>query len=118
MVSESMPHFRGDDPPFDGTVFVLTPHRRDLQPMGDGTTHHFLAHGIESAPPGTRDAAGDRDISIQSAQTINQLLGAAARLFDGVRPLDLEQVYARAASTVTHVTCRVLHAGQATQQGR
>jgi hypothetical protein len=35
-------------------------------------------------------------------------LGAGTRLFEGVRPLKLEQVKARAASQVTHVTYRVL----------
>lgn len=35
-------------------------------------------------------------------------LGAGARLFEGVPPLDLEQVYSRAASTVIHLTYRVL----------
>jgi dihydrofolate reductase len=34
-------------------------------------------------------------------------LGAGARLFDGIPGLDLEQVRARAASTVTHVTYRL-----------
>lgn len=35
-------------------------------------------------------------------------LGAGTRLFDGVPALSLEQIYTRAASTVTHVTYRVL----------
>jgi hypothetical protein len=35
-------------------------------------------------------------------------LGAGARLFDGVPPLNREQIYARTESTVTHVTYRVL----------
>jgi hypothetical protein len=35
-------------------------------------------------------------------------LGAGTRLFDGVPPLKLEQVTARAATSVTHVTYRVL----------
>ena len=35
-------------------------------------------------------------------------LGAGTRLFDGVRPLNLEQVKSRAARLVTHVTYRVL----------
>ena len=34
-------------------------------------------------------------------------LGAGERLFDGVPPLSLEQVSARAASLVTHITYRV-----------
>jgi hypothetical protein len=35
-------------------------------------------------------------------------LGAGTRLFEGVPPLKLEQVKSRAASSVTHVTYRVL----------
>jgi hypothetical protein len=35
-------------------------------------------------------------------------LGAGTRLFDGVPQLNLEQVESRAASSVTHVTYRVL----------
>jgi hypothetical protein len=35
-------------------------------------------------------------------------LGAGTRLFEDVPPLNLEQVTARAASLVTHVTYRVL----------
>ena len=69
--------------------------------------------------------AGDGDVSIHGgADTINQYLtaglvdelrlhivpltlGAGARVFDGVPPLDLEQMTARAASSVMHVTYRV-----------
>ncbi len=115
----------GDDPPFHAPVFVLTHHPRDPQPMDGGTTYHFVTDGIESALAQAREAAGDRDVSIQGgASTINQYLaaglidelrlhivpitlGAGARLFDGVPALKLEQVYARAASTVTHITYRV-----------
>lgn len=117
----------GDDPPFRGPVFVLTHHARDPQQMEGGTTFHFVTDGIEAALGRAREAAGDDDIAIQGgAHTINQFLaaglvdelrlhivpftlGAGARLFDGVPPLDLEEVDARSASTVTHVTYRVLH---------
>lgn len=116
----------GDDPPFHGPVFVLTHHPRDPQLMEGGTTYHFVTDGIETALARAREAAGDGDISIQGgADTINQYLAAGlvdelrlhivpftlrdgARLFDGVPPLDLEQVYARTTSTVIHVTYRVL----------
>ena len=116
----------GDNPPFHAPVFVLTHHPRDPQPMDGGTTYHFVTDGIESALVQAREAAGDSDVSIQGgANTINQYvaaglvdelrlhivpltLGAGTRLFDGVPPLKLEQVDARAASTVTHVTYRVL----------
>jgi dihydrofolate reductase len=116
----------GDDPPFHVPVFVLTHHARPPQPMAGGTTFHFVTDGIGSALEQARAAAGDGDVSIHGgAQTINQYLaaglvdelrlqvvpftlGAGARLFEGVPPLELEQVTARAASAVLHVTYRVV----------
>jgi dihydrofolate reductase len=116
----------GEDPPYHTEVFVLTHHPRGPQPMEGGTTYHFVTDGIEAALDRARAAAGDREISIQGgARTINQYLaaglieelrlhivpltlGAGSRIFDGVPALQLEQVYARAASTVSHVTYRVL----------
>jgi dihydrofolate reductase len=116
----------GDDPPYHTPVFVLTHHPRDPQPMEGGTTFYFVTDGIESALAQARAAAGDGDVAvIGGATTINQYLaaglidelrlhispltlGAGTRLFDGVPPLNLEQVKARVASTVTHVTYRVL----------
>jgi len=116
----------GDNPPYHGPVFVLTHHPRDPQPMDGGTTFHFVTDGIESAFKRAREAAGDGDISIHGgATTVNQYLaaglinelrlhiapytlGAGTRLFDGVPPLNLEQVESRAARSVTHLTYRVL----------
>lgn len=116
----------GDDPPFHAPVYVLTHHAREPQPMQGGTTYHFVTDGIESALAQARAAAGDGDVSVHGgANTINQYLaaglvdelrlhivpltlGAGARLFEGVPPLRLEQVTARAARSVLHVTYRVL----------
>ncbi|SMD22403.1 dihydrofolate reductase family protein [Kibdelosporangium aridum] len=116
----------GDNPPFHTPVFVLTHHERDPQPMDGGTTFHFVTDGIESALEQARAAAGDGDVTIVGgATTINQYLtaglvdelrlhivpftlGAGTRLFEGVPPLNLEQVKSRAATSVTHVTYRVL----------
>jgi dihydrofolate reductase len=116
----------GDDPPYHAAVFVLTHHAREPQPMDGGTTYHFVTGGIESALKQAREAAGDGDVAILGgATTINQYLaadlidelrldivpltlGAGTRIFDGVPPLNLEQVKSRAASLVTHVTYRVL----------
>ena len=116
----------GDDPPFHAPVFVLTHHAREPQPMDGGTTYYFVTDGIESALAQARAAAGDGDVAIQGgATTINQYLAAGlidelrlhivpltlgdgTRLFEGVPSLKLEQVESRAASSVTHVTYRVL----------
>jgi dihydrofolate reductase len=116
----------GEDPPFHAPVFVLTHHPRDPQPMDGGTTYHFVTDGIESALTFARETAGDGDVSIHGGSTtinsflaaglIDELrlhivpitLGAGTRLFDGVPSLSLEQVESRAASSVTHLTYRVL----------
>ena len=116
----------GDDPPFHAPVFVLTHYARDPQPMDGGTTYYFVTDGIESALVQARAAAGNGDVSIHGgAITINQYLaaglidelrlhivpltlGAGTRLFEGVPPLNLEQVKSRAATSVTHMTYRVL----------
>jgi len=112
----------GDDPPFHAPVFVLTHHAREPHPMEGGTTYYFVTDGIESALTQARAAAGDGDVAVQGgATTVNQYLaaglidelrlhiapltlGAGTRLFEGVPPLKLEQVKARAARLVTHVT--------------
>lgn len=94
--------------------------------MDGGTTDYFITDGPESTLEQAHAAAGDGDIYIHGgATTINQFLtaglidklrlhivpltlGASTRLFDGVPPLKLEQVKSRAATSVTHVTYRVL----------
>ncbi|MFG3153334.1 dihydrofolate reductase family protein [Streptomyces sp. NPDC048219] len=115
----------GDDPPFHAPVFVLTHHPREPQPMAGGTTYHFVTDGIASALARARTAAGDADVLVHGgATTVNQylaaglidelrlhvvplVLGAGTRLFEGVPPLELEQLTSRPASLVTHVTYRV-----------
>jgi dihydrofolate reductase len=117
----------GDEPPYHADVFVLTHHARDPQPMAGGTTFHFVTDGIEAAFKRARESADGGDISIHGgATTVNQylaaglidelrlhitplMLGAGPRLFDGVAPLNLEQVASRATSSVTHLIYRVLH---------
>ena len=94
--------------------------------MDGGTTYHFVTDGVESALAQAREAARDGDVSIHGgASTINQYLaaglidelrlhivpltlGAGTRLFDGIPPLNLEQVDSRATGSITHVTSRVL----------
>jgi dihydrofolate reductase len=116
----------GDDPPYHAPVFVLTHHARETVTMAGGTTFTFVTDGIRSALEQAREAAGDRDVAIAGgASTVNQYLaaglldelrthvtpvtfGAGERLFDGVPPLRLELLGARAASLVTHVRYRVV----------
>ena len=116
----------GDDPPYHAPVFVLTHYPRDPQPMEGGTTFYFVTDGIESALRQARDVPGDGDIAVMGgATTINQYLaaglidelrlhitpftmGAGTRLFDGVPPLNLEQIESRTTPSVTHVSYRIL----------
>lgn len=116
----------GGDPVFHCPVFVLTHHERRPVSMEGGTTYHFVTDGIEAALARARAVAGAGDISILGgAATINQYLAAGlvdelrlhvvpftldagAQLFRGVPRLKLEQHKSRAASSVTHLTYRVL----------
>jgi dihydrofolate reductase len=116
----------GDDPPYHAPVFVLTHHAREPVAMQGGTTFTFVTDGIESALAQALEAAGDADIAIAGgAETVNQslaarlidelrlhvvpmVLGAGARLFDGVGHLSLEQTDVSATDLVTHLSYRVV----------
>ena len=87
---------------------------------------HRAVSGHRGQDLRAREAAGEGDISIHGgATTVNQYLaaglideirlhivpltlGAGTRLFDGVPPLNLEQVTSRATTSVTHLIYRVL----------
>ena len=117
----------GADPPYHGSVFVLTHFSRDPMLMLGGTTFFFVTDGIESAMTQARAAAGERNVSIAGgAHTVRQylnarlidelrlhiapaVLGAGERVFDGVRDVKLEQIGSSSSSLVTHVNYRVLH---------
>jgi dihydrofolate reductase len=115
----------GEDPPFHMPVFVLTHHERDPLTLSD-TTFTFVTDGIESALEQARAAAAGKDVTIGGgADVINQalaaglvdelelhvvplLLGAGARLFEGVGPdVKLEQIRAVEAPGVAHMKYRV-----------
>jgi dihydrofolate reductase len=116
----------GDEPPYHAPVFVLSHHAREPLVMDGGTTFNFVTDGIHSALEQARAAAGERNVAVAGgASTVNQFLaaglldelrlhiaptviGAGARLFEGVPPLYFEPVAVRGTSLVTHVTYRVL----------
>jgi dihydrofolate reductase len=116
----------GPDPPYHAPVFVLTHYDRDPLAMEGGTTFHFVTDGVESALTQAKAVAGDGDVAIAGgASTVNQYLaaglldelrlhiapftvGSGTRVFDGVPPLNLDQISSRAASLVTHVTYRMV----------
>ncbi|HEY7046965.1 MAG TPA: dihydrofolate reductase family protein [Jatrophihabitantaceae bacterium] len=117
----------GEEPPYHAPVFVLTHYPHEPLEMQGGTTFHFVTDGIESALAQARDAAGDGDVSIAGgAHTVSQYLVAGAidelrlhlapmtfgqgeRIFDGVGPLNLEQIgEVKGTDLVTHLTYRVV----------
>jgi len=117
----------GEEPPFHKPVFVLTHHEREPLILSD-TTFTFVTEGIASALARAREAAGDKDVFIGGgADVINQylaaglvdelelhvapiLLGAGARLFDGVGPnLKLEPLRTVEAPGVAHLKYRVVN---------
>jgi dihydrofolate reductase len=118
----------GDEPPFHHPVFVLTHHDREPLEMQGGTTFHFVTDGIEAALERAREAAADGEVHIAGgAQTAQQylnadlvdeltlhiapiMLGAGERLFEGVKPLELEPVLSLSGPIATHVRYAVRHA--------
>src|SRR5689334_8340103 len=120
---ESWRGWWGEDPPYHYPVFVLTHHPREPLEMQGGTTFHFVSDGIASALAQATDAAGGRDVWLAGgASVVNQylaaglvneidisiapvILGAGARLFDGVGggALKLKQIRAIDAPGVVHI---------------
>ena len=115
----------GPNPPYHTPVFVLTHHPRESIEMEGGTTFHFVTDGIHSALERARDAAGDRNVHIAGGpSTLNEylaaglvdelmlqispsILGEGLRPFEGLGPLELEQISGRPVSLATHVRYRV-----------
>jgi len=117
----------GDEPPFHKPVFVLTHHAREPLVL-KGTTFTFVTDGLDSAVDDARAAAAEQDVLVAGgADTIDQairaglvdelqlhlapvLLGAGARLFDGVAPelprFEITQVIE--SPLVTHLRYRVV----------
>jgi dihydrofolate reductase len=124
---ESWRGWWGEDPPYHHPVFVLTHHPRDPLEMDGGTTFHFVSDGIESALAQAKEAASGRDIWLAGgASAVNQylaaglideidvsiaplILGAGARLFDGLdgRAIKLRQIRAVDGPGVTHIKYEV-----------
>jgi dihydrofolate reductase len=117
----------GDDPPFHTPVFVLTHHEREPLAKQGGTTFTFVTDGIESALAQAKEAAGGKDVSLGGGASAAQqylaaglidemqlnvvpvLLGAGARLFEGIPDADVKLEPVRVVETpdVTHLKYRV-----------
>jgi dihydrofolate reductase len=118
----------GDNPPFRAPVFVVTTRARETLVREGGTTFTFVTDGLERALDQARDAARDKDVDIAGGADVLQqvikaglldelqihfapvLLGDGIRLFDQLRPEDLELEPTRviASPRVTHVRYRVV----------
>jgi dihydrofolate reductase len=115
----------GENPPFHHPIFVLTHHPREPLTLSD-TTFTFVTDGIESTLKQARDAAGDKDITVNGgASTIQQylaaglideielhvspvILGAGERLLNNIGPhIKLHQIRAIEAPGVTHLKYRI-----------
>jgi len=117
----------GEEPPYHAPVFVLTHYPHDPIAMEGGTTFHFVTEGFDVAFERAQAAAGDLGVDIAGgASTVRQafaagvidelmldvapvLLGAGARLFDGVQDPGLEPVEVIHSPLATHIRYRVGH---------
>ena len=115
--------WRGDDPPFDGPVFVVTHHERE--PLVRGTTTYTFVDGVEKAVGQVREAAGDKDVQVSGGANVAQqaldagllhelhihiapvLLGSGVRLFDQAELRPIELVRSVESPLVTHLVYRV-----------
>jgi len=111
----------GDEPPFDGPVYVVTHHEREPVTLGD-TTFTFVTEGVEAAVERARESAGGKDVSLAGGASVFQqclraglldefqihlvpiTLGGGVRLFeDGAPPLDFEVDRVIESGPVTHL---------------
>lgn len=115
----------------DGTapawpVFVLQSQARASEKKGN-TQFHFVTDGIESAIAKAREVAGEKNIALHGASSVQQalkaglldefhmavahvLLGEGIRLFDhfGSQPIKLEHIRTIETPGATHLSFRVI----------
>lgn len=111
-----------------GPAFVLAHEVPDGWPREDSTVH-FVADGVESAATQAKAAAGDKDVAVHGADTIQQLLnaglldelsidvsavllGSGVRLFDhlDITPTSLGSPTVTPGEGVTHLRYPVIKA--------
>ena len=112
--------------PVDVPVVVLT-HTIPQEWVKDGSPFTFVTDGIESAIEKAKAMAGEKNVAVGSATTLQQclkaglldeihinlapvLLGGGVRLFEcfGMEPIKLEQIGVIEGSGVTHSKYRVV----------
>ena len=115
----------GDEPPYQGPVFVLTHFPRAPVEMAGGTTFHFVTDGFATALELARTASGSGNVDIAGgAATVRQafalgaidelylevvplLLGAGERVFDGVSDPGLEPLSVVHSPYATHIHYKI-----------
>ncbi len=116
----------GGNPPGGGPCFIMT-HNPPQEWVYEGSPFTFVTDGIESAIRQAKQAAGDKNVSIGSANIMQQgikaglldeiqldlvpvLLGGGVRLFDnlGAAPIELETIKVVEAPGVTHLKFRLV----------
>ena len=122
-------HAWGGHPP-GSPAFIVT-HHVPQEWVKDGSPFIFVTDGVESAVRQAKEAAGDKDVMICTANILQQaikaglvdeihvdvapmLLGGGVSLFDhlGTGPINLERIRAVEAPGVTHLGFRIVHEGQ------
>src|SRR5262249_26825326 len=112
-------------PPGGGPCFIVT-HSPPQEWVKEGSPFTFVADGVESAVRQAKKLAGDKNVSIGSANIMQQcikaglldelmidlvpvLLGGGVRLFDnlGAVPIELESAGVIVAPGVTHLRFRI-----------
>ena len=115
-----------DGTPIPGPVMVLQSHAR--APVTKGLTHYyFVTDGIESAIAKAKELAGEKNVALHGASSVQQalraglldelhmsmahvLLGEGVRLFDhlGSEPIHLERTRTLETPGATHLSFRVV----------
>jgi dihydrofolate reductase len=115
----------GGHPP--GAPCFVVSHTIPQEWVKEGSPFIFVTDGIESAIRQAKQAAGDKNVMVSTATTLQQclkaglldeihidvvpiLLGAGVRLFDqlGTEPIELESIRVIEAPGVTHLGFRVV----------
>ncbi len=119
-------HAWGGYPPGGGPCFIVT-HNPPQEWLKDGSPFTFVTDGVKSAVRQAKIAAGNKNVSISSANIMQQclkaglldeihvdlvpvLLGSGVRLFEhlGSAPIQLETIRVVEAQDVTHLRYRVV----------
>ncbi len=116
----------GGNPPGGGNCFVVT-HSAPQEWVKDGSPFTFVTDGVDRAVRQAKQAAGDKNVAVSSANIAQQclkaglldeiqidlvpvLLGGGVRLFDnlGAAPIELECTRVIAVPGVTHLRYRIV----------